>query len=281
MDKVVVITGANSGIGYAAAKIYESKGYFVVLGCRDEEKGIAAEKEIGKNSKFLQVDMTDYKSLDNFFNKLKNDFTNVDIFYSNAGIMYVPFSKTKEGLESTLATNYFGSTYLTLKMLELMKNVVNSRIVQISSIAMYFIKEMRYEDLEDELIYSPWTWYNYSNLYRTMFSFELDKKISNLETDVVVAHPGVTRSRLYRRSNPSLSYKIIDKFKSDVSTGVAPVIEGSITSELKKEKVYAPKIIHQYGKPSKYKANKLAYNLEEREKLWNYTLDKIGMKGIL
>ena len=50
MDKVVVITGANSGIGYAAAKIYESKGYFVVLGCRNQEKGIAAEKEIGKNS---------------------------------------------------------------------------------------------------------------------------------------------------------------------------------------------------------------------------------------
>ena len=41
MDKVVVITGANSGIGYAAAKVYESKGYFVVLGCRNQEKGIA------------------------------------------------------------------------------------------------------------------------------------------------------------------------------------------------------------------------------------------------
>ena len=59
------------------------------------------------------------------------------------------------------------------------------------------------------------------------FSFELDKKITNFETDVVVAHPGVTRSRLYRRSNPSLSYKIIDKFKTNVSTGVAPVIEAS------------------------------------------------------
>ena len=276
MDKVVVITGANSGIGYAAAKIYESKGYFVVLGCRNQEKGIAAEKEIGKNSKFIKLDMTDYESIDNFYNNLTSNFKNIDIFYSNAGIMYVPFSKTKEGLESTLATNYFGSTYLTLMMLDLMKNVVSSRIVQISSIAMYFIKE-----LEDETIYSPWTWYNYSNLYRTMFSFELDKKITNFETDVVVAHPGVTRSRLYRRSNPSLSYKIIDKFKTNVSPGVAPVIEASTTAELKKERVYAPKIIHQYGKPSTYKANKLAYNLQERETLWNYTLDKIGMKDIL
>ena len=88
--------------------------------------------------------------------------------------MYVPFSKTKEGLESTLATNYFGSTYLTLMMLDLMKNVVSSRIVQISSIAMYFIKEMRYERLEDESIYSPWTWYNYSNLYRTCLLYTSD-----------------------------------------------------------------------------------------------------------
>ena len=98
--------------------------------------------------------------------------------------MYVPFSITKEGHESTLGTNYFGSSYLTLKMLDLMKDVDNSRIIQISSIAMYFIKEMRYEGLEDETIYSPWTWYNYSNLYRTMFSFELDRKINKLKTDV-------------------------------------------------------------------------------------------------
>ena len=68
---------------------------------------------------------------------------------------------------------------------------------------------------------------------------------------------------------------------SDCSMGVAPVIEASTTAELEKERVYAPKIIHQYGKPSTYKANKLAYNLQERETLWNYTLDKIGMKDIL
>ena len=166
-------------------------------------------------------------------------------------------------------------------MLDLMKDVDNSRIIQISSIAMYFIKEMRYEGLEDETIYSPWTWYNYSNLYRTMFSFELDRKINKLKTDVAVVHPGVTRSRLYRRSKPTLGYRIIDKFKTDVSTGVAPVIEASTISSLKKERVYAPRIIHQYGKPSTYKANKLAYNLQERETLWNYTLDKIGMKDIL
>ena len=61
MDKVVVITGANSGIGYAAAKIYESKGYFVVLGCRDEEKGIAAEKEIGKKGSWKKKYAKDRK----------------------------------------------------------------------------------------------------------------------------------------------------------------------------------------------------------------------------
>ena len=156
MDKVVVITGANSGIGYAAAKIYESKGYFVVLGCRNQDKGIAAEKEIGKNSKFIKLDITDYESIDNFYNNLTSNFKNIDIFYSNAGIMYVPFSKTKEGLEST-SDKLFWLNYLTLMMLDLMKNVASSRIVQISSIAMYFIKEMRYERLEDESIYSPWT----------------------------------------------------------------------------------------------------------------------------
>ena len=80
MSKVVVITGANSGIGLAAAKLYESNGYFVVLGCRDEKKGLSTEKEIGKRSKFLKIDMTDYESINNFYNNLKAEFDEVDIF---------------------------------------------------------------------------------------------------------------------------------------------------------------------------------------------------------
>ena len=276
MDKVVVITGANSGIGYAAAKIYESKGYFVVLGCRNQEKGIAAEKEIGKNSKFIKLDMTDYESIDNFYNNLTSNFKNIDIFYSNAGIMYVPFSKTKEGLESTLATNYFGSTYLTLMMLDLMKNVVSSRIVQISSIAMYFIKEMRYERLEDESIYSPWTWYNYSNLYRTMFAFELDEKLKDHHTKVVVAHPGITKSRLRKRRKRTLTTMGFDFIATNIKTGVAPILEASTSLDIKGKEVFGPGIIHQYGKPRIYKGNKIAYDTEERKKLWNYSVDLTG-----
>ena len=276
MDKVVVITGANSGIGYAGAKIYESKGYFVVLGCRNQEKGIAAEKEIGKNSKFIKLDMTDYESIDNFYNNLTSNFKNIDIFYSNAGIMYVPFSKTKEGLESTLATNYFGSTYLTLMMLDLMKNVVSSRIVQISSIAMYFIKEMRYERLEDESIYSPWTWYNYSNLYRTMFAFELDEKLKDHHTKVVVAHPGITKSRLRKRRKRTLTTMGFDFIATNIKTGVAPILEASTSLDIKGKEVFGPGIIHQYGKPRIYKGNKIAYDTEERKKLWNYSVDLTG-----
>ena len=276
MDKVVVITGANSGIGYAAAKIYESKGYFVVLGCRNQEKGIAVEKEIGKNSKFIKLDMTDYESIDNFYNNLTSNFKNIDIFYSNAGIMYVPFSKTKEGLESTLATNYFGSTYLTLMMLDLMKNVVSSRIVQISSIAMYFIKEMRYERLEDESIYSPWTWYNYSNLYRTMFAFELDEKLKDHHTKVVVAHPGITKSRLRKRRKRTFTTMGFDFIATNIKTGVAPILEASTSLDIKGKEVFGPGIIHQYGKPRIYKGNKIAYDKEERKKLWNYSVDLTG-----
>ena len=69
--------------------------------------------------------MTDHESINNFYNNLKAEFDNVDIFYSNAGIMYVPFSITNEGHESTLDTNYFASSYLTLNMLDLMTALNN------------------------------------------------------------------------------------------------------------------------------------------------------------
>ena len=68
--KTAIITGANSGIGYELAKKLVSEGCNVILACRNKEKGLFAEKNLGENSKFMELDLSDYESIDNFSNNL-------------------------------------------------------------------------------------------------------------------------------------------------------------------------------------------------------------------
>ena len=70
--KTAIITGANSGIGYELAKKLVSEGCEVILACRNKEKGLFAEKNLGENSKFMDLDLSDYESIDDFSNNLIN-----------------------------------------------------------------------------------------------------------------------------------------------------------------------------------------------------------------
>ena len=67
-SKTAIITGANSGIGYELAKKLVSEGCDVILACRSKGKGLLAEKNLGGNSKFMELDLSDYESIDNFCN---------------------------------------------------------------------------------------------------------------------------------------------------------------------------------------------------------------------
>ena len=276
MKKTAIVTGANTGLGFAAAKGLVERDYHVVLACRSREKGRAAQKELGPNALFRKLDMTSFSSIEFFLHEIKNNYEGIDLLYNNAGIMYVPFKTTEEGFESTIATNYLGTFYSTLELLELMKYREDSRIVQVSSIAMYLARDVRLEGLHEEKDYNPWAWYNYSNLYRTMFAFELDEKLKDHHTKVVVAHPGITKSRLRKRRKRTPITMGFDLISTNIKTGVAPILEASTSLEIKGKEVFGPGIIHQYGKPRIYKGNKIAYDKEERKKLWNYSVDVTG-----
>ena len=165
MKKTAIVTGANTGLGFAAAKGLVERDYHVVLACRSREKGRAAQKELGPNALFRKLDMTSFSSIEFFLHEIKNNYEGIDLLYNNAGIMYVPFKTTEEGFESTIATNYLGTFYSTLELLELMKYREDSRIVQVSSIAMYLARDVRLEGLHEEKDYNPWTWYNLSLIH--------------------------------------------------------------------------------------------------------------------
>ena len=200
----------------------------------------------------------------------------MDVLYNNGGLIYQDFNLTDEGFESMIAVNYFGTYRLTLKLLDnLLEN--KGRMVQVSSLSMYLTRKIQLENLHREENFSSSTRYNLTNLYRSMFAYELEKRTNN-KVSVAIAHPGVTKSR---QSRP---YKVTNIRKSaftyistNINTGTEPILKAINSKHTSAKKTYAPSVFGIYGNPTTKKLNKLVYKDDLREKLWSYTAEELGL----
>ena len=277
MSKTAIITGANKGIGLAVAKNLISKNYQVILACRDTLKGKKAQEFLGENAKFLKLDLSRPSSISQFVNQINSDYSEIDVLYNNAGLIYRDFELTEEGYESMLSVNYFGAYRLALMLLENLHRR-SGRIVQVTSLAMYFARTFNLDGLHSMESFSPSNRYNFTNLLRSMFALELENKLKKTSISVAAAHPGFTKSR---KSRPYEVKKIKKSFytyfSTNIKTGIAPIIRAIEDENVTAELVYAPKILGVYGRPSLMRYNKLVNNQELRDKLWSYTANELNL----
>jgi len=136
--KVALITGANKGIGFEVAKILLDKGVSVVIGSRNLEKGKQAAKDLrNENVSFVQIDITDEKSIENAKNTISKEYGKLDILINNAGIWLdfgVPMLEVSmEDIEKTFKVNTFGVIATIKHFLPLIKKSDEGRIVNVSS----------------------------------------------------------------------------------------------------------------------------------------------------
>ena len=277
MSKTAIITGANKGIGLAVAKNLISKNYEVILACRDTSKGKMVQEFLGSSTKFLELDLSRPSSISQFVNQINSGYSEIDVLYNNAGLIYRDFELTEEGYESMLAVNYFGAYRLALMLLENLHRR-SGRIVQVTSLSMYLARTFKLDKLHSKELFSPSNRYNFTNLLRSMFALELENKLKKTSISVTAAHPGVTKSR---KSRPYEVKKIKKSFytyfSTNIKTGIAPIIRAIEDENVTAELVYAPKILGVYGRPSLMRYNKLVYNQEYRDKLWSYTANELNL----
>ena len=98
MKKLAIITGANKGLGLSVAKQLVLNDYKVVLACRDKIKGQQAEKFLGENAIFMELDLSNPKSIENFSNEISKSYSGVDILYNNAGLILSRFQSHGRGI---------------------------------------------------------------------------------------------------------------------------------------------------------------------------------------
>jgi NAD(P)-dependent dehydrogenase (short-subunit alcohol dehydrogenase family) len=197
--RTAVVTGGNAGLGLQIARVLAARGARVVLGCRSVEKGMAAAAEVGGGTAVVQLDLSSLPSVRAAAEEIGAAWPRLDLLINNAGVMEVPYERTADGFELTLATNHLGHFALTGLLLDRLRTVPGSRIVTMSSMA-HLEGAINFGDLQSERAYQPETAYAQSKLANLLFTFELDRRLraAGAYPSALAAHPGVVYTALFR-----------------------------------------------------------------------------------
>ena len=207
--KTALITGANSGIGYAAAVELARHGAHVLLGVRSPAKGQAALLELRKavpdaSAEVVELDVASLASIRAFAAALDSRGLPLDILINNAGVMALPVREvTVDGFERQFGTNHLGHFALTGLLLGQLLAAGSPRVVTVSSLA-HRNGKMNFDDLQGEKQYVPWDAYNQSKLANLLFALELDRKARAAGSKLVslACHPGVSITNIFQYAKP-------------------------------------------------------------------------------
>ncbi len=185
--KTILITGANSGIGKAAAIQLAALGATVIIACRSEERGAKALQEIkaasgNKNVELMLVDMSRMKSIRAFAREFKKKHQRLDVLIHNAANFDQALVKptlTEDGIERIFATNHVGVFLMTNLLLEMMKKSAPSRIITVASkgLVAYPFLDIEFDNLNGEKKYSVQHAYYHSKLAQVMFTYDLAERL--------------------------------------------------------------------------------------------------------
>ncbi|SMG48849.1 oxidoreductase [Paraburkholderia susongensis] len=215
IGKRVLITGANSGIGYHAALTLARKGAQIVLACRDRQRGEAALARLhagapDARAELAILDLASLAAVRQFAQSELAAQRPIHILINNAGVMAPPERlETADGFELQFGTNVLGHFALTALLMPALERAAaespdRPRIVTIASIA-HKQGQIDFNDLQAKKAYSPMRSYRQSKLADLMFAIELDRRLRAARSRVmsVAAHPGVANTNLFRSGNHS------------------------------------------------------------------------------
>ena len=194
--KVVIVTGANAGIGKATAARLADLGATVVLACRCKERGEAALSELscvnGRCFDLMALDLADQGSIRAFAEAFTKKYGRLDVLINNAGILGRHRAETKQGFEMSFGVNYLGAFLLTMLLLPLLEKSGQGRVVMTTSVA-HGWGDVRLNDLNYTRGYNRFAAYGHSKLCCLLFTRALGEKLRARGSRVTVnaVHPGI------------------------------------------------------------------------------------------
>tara|TARA_Y100001960_G_scaffold185630_1_gene194503 strand:+ start:1815 stop:2714 length:900 start_codon:yes stop_codon:yes gene_type:complete len=274
-NKTIVITGANSGIGLYCAKQFCKQGAQVVIACRNKQRSDKAIEDIKNempNAKcqFIELDLMSFKSIKDFVKSVEQLYPTVDILINNAGVIFQSSKNiSSDGFDSHIATNCLGHFLLANKMLKLLKNSEDAKIITAVSMAekQGCFKVSKFAEAGN----LSWTNYAYSKIAALMNSYQFNDKlkqagITNVKS--IACHPGLTASNSPQMS--AFNKVLINFIGMPLAKGTIPMQMASTDDNLKGgEYIGFDGFLSLHGNVTFNKSSKVTYDKKLQEELWN------------
>lgn len=280
-DKIAIVTGANTGLGYQTALNFAKKKIKVIMACRSQDKALQAKSEIeaqvpDADLDIMLLDLGDLASVRAFATAFKAKYDKLDLLVNNAGIMWPPYTKTVDGFESQMGVNYFGHFLLSGLLLEMMPDVSESRVVSLSSNAHKMgTGGIDFDDLHSEQNYSKTGAYAQSKLACLMFGNELQRRLDRAGKKIlsVSAHPGISGTDLARYIPQYqvvlIRYTIGALISHPVEQAVMPTVMAALGTDVQGGEYFGPQgVLEMKGQPGRASQSAEAQDEAAAKKLW-------------
>ena len=289
--RTFVITGANIGTGFAAARVFLSKGASVVMLNRNAGKSAAAiatlKQEFGDGADvtFIQMDLAVLDSVRAAAAEVLEKVPQIDALICNAAIAQVPKQDlTVDGFESQLGVNHLGHFLLCGLLFERIE-ASGGRIVVVGSNAYKMgLKRIKFEDLNFDNKYTAWSSYAQSKLAQMMFAYELQRRVQAAGKSVVVqaCHPGASRTNLLMDTASTFN-KVVwsilaPMVAQSADKGAWPEVMCAAEQDVEADKLYGPtKRGETVGPVGECSIDECVMDQEMAAKLWTLSEEKTSL----
>ena len=288
--KVVVVTGASSGIGFEAAKELARKGAETILACRSPERGQRAVDAIraevpGARADLMALDLANLTSIERFAVAFSERYWRLDVLANNAAVMGGPYVQTEDGFERQVGTNHLGHFALTGRLLDVLLATPEARVVNVSSLA----HRRGQIDLDDLLYeqggYGGWTAYFRTKLLNLLFTYELQRRFerAGAEAHSLAAHPGFTATHLgddlANRWKFEWWYRLFNVLVQGPDMGTLPTLRAATDPGARGGQYYGPRgLFEERGCPVLVTSSEASHNEADARRLWTMSEELTGVR---
>ncbi|EMI22153.1 oxidoreductase, short chain dehydrogenase/reductase family [Rhodopirellula maiorica SM1] len=289
--KTYLITGANSGAGFEASRVFLSKGAKVVMLNRNADKSTAAiaslKEEFGSDADvtFVRMDLGALNSVREASEEILEKVPHIDALICNAAIAQVAKQQiTVDGFESQLGVNHFGHFLLCGLLFDRVEASAGRIVVVGSNAYKMGLKKIQFEDLNFDANYTAWNSYAQSKLAQMMFAYELQRRVeaAGKNVTVQVCHPGASRTNLLQETASTLNkiaWAILSRFiAQSAERGSWPEVMCAAEPEVDSVKLYGPtKRGQMVGPVGECPLDDCALDREAAAKLWTLSEQKTSL----
>jgi NAD(P)-dependent dehydrogenase (short-subunit alcohol dehydrogenase family) len=297
--RTVVVTGANTGLGYEASEAFARAGATVVLACRSDERGAEARRRIERDVPDADLDVRglDLSSLDSvaaFADSFRDEYAALDVLCNNAGVMAVPYQETADGFELQFGVNHLGHFALTGHLLDALDAADGTARVVTQSSGLHERGRVDADALREtgaadgERAYDKWDAYGRSKLANVLFGYELQRRFEQGGTDAlsVVCHPGYADTDLQRRGPEQAGstlrlymMKVANAvFAQSAEQGAWPMLYAATSETITGGEYVGPGgLLNMRGAPDLQRSSDRSYDPDVAAALWSLSEDLTGV----